>query len=114
MLALVMVIGGHWALLQSVAWVGMTVKFAQTDTFATALQKTFDGQHPCSLCQLVKAGKASEKKQELQKLETKLDFQLLAGTVELYPPRPSRHFTPQTERADAGLFAPPVPPPRAA
>jgi hypothetical protein len=112
-LALVMVIGGHWALLQSVAWVGMAVNFSKKDSFTTALQKTFDGKHPCPLCKLVKAGKASEKKQDLQKLEAKIDLQLVAGSCGLFPPRPIRHFSPVSECAASSGTAPLLPPPRA-
>src|SRR6266576_3215000 len=83
-LALVVVTGGHWALLQSVAWVGMTVRYAKCDSFEVALQKTFDGRHPCKLCKLVKQGKASEQKRDLQKLEAKLDFHHIAGTCGLF------------------------------
>jgi hypothetical protein len=112
--ALVVLIGGHWFALQSAAWVSMAVKFSRTDTVSVALQKTFDGKHACQLCKIVKAGKASEKKQDLQKLEGKIDFQLVAGSCGLFPPRPIRHFTPRSERADASRAAPPLPPPRAA
>ena len=113
-LALVMVIGGHWALLQSAAWLGMAVSFSQTESVSVALEKTFDGKHPCPLCKIVKAGKASEKKQELLRLETKFDFLTDAGSCELFPPRPIRHFTPSSERADASRAAPLLPPPRRA
>lgn len=112
--ALVLVIGGHWAALQSAAWVGMAVSFARTDTLSVSLQKTFDGQHPCKLCKIVKAGKAAEKKQDLLKLEAKIDFQLVAGSCGLFPPRPIRHFTPASEDAPALAEAPLLPPPRAA
>ena len=113
-LALIVAIGGHWALLQSAAWVGMAVKFSKTDSVSVALQKTFDGKHPCPLCKLVKSGKASEQKRDLQKIETKFDFQLVAGSCGLFPPRPIRHFTPASEHADASRAAPLLPPPRAA
>ena len=43
-LLLITMIGGHWALLQSVAWVGMAVRFSQDTTLADALRKTFDGE----------------------------------------------------------------------
>src|SRR6185503_1214165 len=61
--ALVCAIGGHWAVLQSVAWVGMFVKFSQSDPLMPALVKTFDGKPPCTLCLLIATGKKSEKKQ---------------------------------------------------
>ena len=41
--ALILATGGHWALLQSVAWVGMAIQFSHTDGISIALQKTFDG-----------------------------------------------------------------------
>jgi hypothetical protein len=107
-------IGGHWTLLQSAAWVRMAVNFSKQDSVGVALEKTFDGKHLCKLCKFVRAGKASEKKQELQKLEGKLDFHFLAGTCGLFPPRPSRHFTPVTEHADVRADAPLLPPPRTA
>lgn len=112
--ALVVLIGGHWFALQSAAWLGMAVSFSKTESVSVALQKTFDGKHACKLCKIVKAGKAAEKKQDLQKLEVKIDFQLVAGSCGLFPPRPIRHFTPQSERADSLSLTPPLPPPRAA
>ncbi len=112
--ALVVLIGGHWFALQSAAWLGMAVNFSKTESVSVALQKTFDGQHPCKLCKIVKAGKAAEKKQDLQKLEVKTDFQLVAGSCGLFPPRPIRHFTPVSERADSLVRSPLPPPPRAA
>lgn len=113
-LVLVFVIGAHWALLQSAAWVGMTVKFARTDSITVALQKTFDGEHPCAVCKMVKEGKASERKQELQKTEGKFEFFTAAGACELFPPGPIRHFTPVPEQADASRAAPLLQPPRLA
>jgi hypothetical protein len=113
-LALVIVTGGHWALLQSAAWVGMAVNYSKVDSVSVALEKTFDGKHPCNLCKLVKKGKAAEQKRDFQKLETKFDFLTVAGTCGLFPPRPFRHFTPVTEHADARVETPRPPPPRAA
>jgi hypothetical protein len=112
--ALVVLIGGHWFALQSAAWFGMAVNFSKTETVSVALQKTFDGKHACKLCKIVKAGKAAEKKQDLQKLEAKIDFQLVARSCGLFPPRPIRHFTPVSEQADGLVSTPLPPPPRAA
>jgi hypothetical protein len=113
-LALVTMIGGHWALLQSAAWVRMAVKFSEKETLVVALEKTFNGKNPCRLCQFVKTGKASEKKQDLQKLEAKFEFTVHAETCGLFPPRPFRQFTLQSERAEVRAHAPLAPPPRAA
>ena len=113
-LALVGMIGGHWALLQSAAWVRMAMDFSKEDSMAVALEKTFSGKHLCKMCKMVRAGKAAEKKSDLQKLDAKLDFHFIAGTCGLFPPRPFRHFPPQSERANVLSHAPPLPPPRAA
>ena len=65
-LALVVSLGAHWALLQSVAWVGMIVTYAQEATLAEAVRMTFDGEHPCRLCKVIKADRATEKKQDTE------------------------------------------------
>jgi hypothetical protein len=109
---LVILIGGHWAILQSVAWTGMLLHYSQNATIDEAWTKTFDGKHPCRLCKAVRAGKAAEKKQEMLKLETKFEFSFVAGTAWLFPPKPFRHFTPVPEhaevRADEPLLLPPI------
>ncbi|MST94327.1 MAG: hypothetical protein EXS33_03470 [Pedosphaera sp.] len=112
-LSLVLATGGHWALLQSVAWARMTVRFSQTARLTVALQKTFDGEHPCQLCQFVAEGKKSEQKQALEKSGAKFDFFNQPGTVALFPP--SRfHLLPATAHAATWRAdAPPRPPPRA-
>ena len=111
---LVLATGGQWFLLQSLAWVQMTVSYAKTESFGAALQKTFDGKHPCKLCKFVKRGKAAEQQRDQQAPQLKIDFQLAAGTATLVPPRPFRHFTPFLADAELRAHAPALPPPRAA
>jgi len=36
--------------MQCVAWAGMVVSYSQESTVAEAVEKTFDGEHPCPLC----------------------------------------------------------------
>jgi hypothetical protein len=74
-LALTLSLGAHWALLQSVAWVGMMAAYSRDGFIAEALSKTFDGQHPCCLCKMIQQGRAAEKKQEPQQIKpgSKLD-----------------------------------------
>ncbi len=52
-LMLVMLVGGHWGMLQVVAWTGMLIDYSQDATFAEAWDKTFDGEHPCAICKTV-------------------------------------------------------------
>jgi hypothetical protein len=106
-------LGLHWALLQSVAWVGMVWQYSQTATLGEAISKTFDGQHPCQLCKLVTEGKKSEKKQEAQQPLVKLDFFLVTSPVNLYPPGFQYRAQPPAELAAARSEIPPTPPPRA-
>ena len=72
--ALVLTLGGHWALLQSVAWVSMCVRFAQQDSWRVALNKTFDGQHPCALCRAVQQGQQAEQEQPQRSLVQEFDL----------------------------------------
>lgn len=67
-------IGLHWALLQTVAWAGMIVNYTQeSSSFTTALERTFDGKHPCKICVVVEQGKKADKHADklpsIQKLE---------------------------------------------
>src|SRR5690348_13071416 len=81
--ALILALGGHWALLQSVAWVGMTIENSRGLPLKEALIKTFDGKHPCSLCKFVAEGKKSEKKPQAQTLTTKLDLFFVSSPIEI-------------------------------
>ena len=111
-IALTFALGGHWAILQSVAWVTMVASYSQTAPLKAALVKTFDGEHPCSICKFVANGKKSEQKQQTQKLLTKLDFFLTSSPVRLFPPVPDAlHFMPPPS-AGARSDSPPSPPPR--
>jgi hypothetical protein len=113
-LSLVCVVGGHWALLQSLAWVGMTINFSRTDSLDVAIEKTFDGQHPCNLCHFVAEGKKSERTKEVVKVETKLD---LISSPCFNLPTPTEHSIELSVFLVSGcirLDAPPSPPPRLA
>src|SRR5258708_36952071 len=64
--ALLCATGSHWVMLQSVAWATMLAENARTDSFQTALAKTFDGRHPCALCRQIAQGRQPEKKSDPQ------------------------------------------------
>ena len=110
--ALIIAVGGHWAVLQSVAWVSMAVTYSQTDTLEVALKKTFSGQHPCKLCIAVKEGQQEEQNQSVLKVETKLDFVCLQAIAYIHPALPFTLHSPPSEMALPRAEAPPVPPPR--
>jgi hypothetical protein len=112
--SLVVMVGGHWAILQSVAWVGMAFSFAQTAPLDVALKKTFDGKNRCSLCKAVEAGKQSERKAGLLKLETKLELCLAQCAFLLDAPPPVAIAPGASEIALPRGESPPTPPPRSA
>jgi hypothetical protein len=54
--------GGHWAVLQSIAYSRMLVQFAQEDSWCTAVEKTFDSRYACPLCPKIRDGYNKERK----------------------------------------------------
>jgi hypothetical protein len=62
LVAVLFATGSQWVVLQSVAWASMFVRYAQVEDLGTALEQTFDGQHPCKLCHRVQQGQRAEKK----------------------------------------------------
>ena len=111
--ALVSVIGGHWAILQSVAWANMLVVNLRTDSFTEAVSKTFDGEHPCRMCQAISQERQTEKKEDLLDLKLrKLEFTQKVETVVLTPPLLFWELPSQSSAFDSLSSPPPLPPPR--
>ena len=110
--ALVCAIGAHWAILQSVAWVGMVVKYSQSVPLQEALERTFDGKHPCKICKVVQAGKRAEQKPSVQKVETKLDFFLVSKQVIVLSAPHALIQMANLNLMAARAESPPTPPPR--
>ena len=50
----------HLPALQVVAWSGMVVKYAQAVPLAEAIEMTFDGDHPCPLCIVIRKAQTSD------------------------------------------------------
>jgi len=72
--ALCFSIGLHWIALQSLAWTTMVIDYSRHAPLCRAIAQTFDGAHPCSLCNVVSKGKSSEKKQDLRSATQKIDM----------------------------------------
>lgn len=115
-LTLTLSLGGHWALLQSVAWTTMiAANLSAHDSLTEAVSKTFDGEHPCPLCKAIKAGKTSEQKSEAVTPALK-KFEFVNQTPPFVFIAPSA-FTLvgwRVEFPSSFSTAPPTPPPRAA
>lgn len=103
-------------MLQSVAWVGMVVSYTQADdSLATAVEKTFDGQHPCDLCEVVKDGREADREQDLQKRVVKLDGVLVEQRSLPLPRVIAKEYDECAPGAWVALpAAVPTPPPRRA
>ena len=115
--ALFLSVGGHLALLQGVAWATMIRDYSRTGSLTQAVEKTFDGKHPCPLCKKIAAQRTHEEKAPVTvKAEKKAEVFVNSTSPEL--PIPVSHpfvygavpFVPMPELC----FAPPIPVPRKA
>lgn len=113
-LALTFAVGGHWVVLQSVAWVGMVANYSQESTITEAVAKALSGKVPCKLCKFVAEGKQSERQQEFQKPTVKLDLLSELSLIVFDAPPFEPVLSPGASLAITWLEAPPVPPPLAA
>lgn len=114
LLAAVQLLGGHWMVLQSAAWVGMVVSYSHGESMATALEKTFDGAHPCDLCKVVKSGRDEEQRQPVAKSILKLDAVLVVKVELPQPPRVAADFPAPLAVLEMVMSQVPTPPPRLA
>jgi len=110
--ALVAAIGGHWAVLQTVAWTTMFADNLRESSFTQAVTKTFDGNHPCKLCHEISAGKKSEKKAEFQFALKKLEFTVGLNAFHFFSPQGYYLLDDGCDVLQCRTLAPPLPPPR--
>lgn len=115
LIALMVSIGGQWALLQTAAWVRMTVVYsAQTGSVVEGLTRAFDGTHPCRMCRAIKKGTDSERKdpkQETAKQKLEL-FSQERVLIVFAAPVARQTFAEAEESASKRTIMPPTPPPR--
>lgn len=111
------IVGGHWAVLQTVAWTGMVITYSKDPPLIMALEKTFSGRAPCKMCRTIEAGKEKESRLPVTvKAEIKIDkFLPRPGQSAPLPREAPFTYPPGTdELASARLSAPPAPVPRSA
>ena len=113
--ALFFIIGGHWGVLQTVAWANMIWTYSTQDGSVLAgAKKTFDGQHPCNMCESIKEGKKQEKKAPETISATKKIELLAFEMAGILPPPLSAPFqfpTPSNLLADSRPHSPDAPVP---
>jgi hypothetical protein len=113
-LALFAIAGGHWAVLQSVAWGQMLRDYSRRATLVTAVEKTFSGKYPCGMCRrIADAQKKEEKRPAIGQDAKKAEIFLTTTADDLAPPvarrgaHPAFRLVIPESRADA----PPTPVP---
>ena len=110
--AVVTATGTHWLAFQSVAWTAMLAENLHTHSLQRAVQRTFDGKHPCCLCKEIAKDKQSEKKSDLQVDLKKPDFShnrfefVFCAPVHFYEVRTAN------DTAASLMQAPALPPPK--
>jgi hypothetical protein len=111
-LALIQLMGGHYAVLQATAWVGMVVNYSKVEGVGAGISKTFDGKHPCDLCLSIAKNKQTEKKQSTQFAAAKIYLIAHAQRCTLQPPRYFWSLKTPIDSLFSCDSSPPVPPPR--
>lgn len=115
--------GGHWGVMQVVAWSNMIVDYSAQDGLIEGAKKTFDGEHPCCMCKAISEGKKKESGSPDNKLPQGsqglvLKECVMAPAVRLSPPAPRDRVVlsvPDLDPHGRSLgHRPPVPPPRCA
>ena len=113
--AMFFVAGGHWGALQTVAWAGMLWNYTQADgSLLSGVQKTFDGEHPCTMCDSIKTAKEKEQSKPATLVAMKKIEAFPAPLRAALPLRDCRDFAfpaAADVRPVARADAPPVPVP---
>lgn len=94
-----------------VAWIGMFAVNSREGSLSSALEKTFDGKHPCPLCEAVESGRDQERNDVLVDSSNKVNAVLFVEST--LPPVPSSDlvFFAGTAIPDSVTFAPRSRPP---
>jgi hypothetical protein len=113
-LLLITLTGDQWAVMQSAAWATMLVNYLRTDSLPQAVTHTFDGQHPCPLCNAIAQGKKSEKKSDCMPSLSRLEFLPTEQECRLISPDRFQLVLVKSYQFAQTLAKPPLtPPPRA-
>lgn len=116
-------VGGHWAMLQVVAWAGMLRSYTQEKGLIEGVRETFDGEHPCPMCCHLAEAREKEERQTpavpIKNLEKLVKWFSLAPESGPLAEQWSRDdgkpdFVPPSQSRAQWSGRPPSPPPRTA
>jgi hypothetical protein len=112
LLALLQICGGHWGVIQTVAWTKMVAGYLkEQSSLPEALEKTFNGRNPCSLCKAVNEGRSEEKQQDSAKTVLKFEAILQTATCLPRPATQTFHYFSTEDQAPRLNYPPVAPPP---
>jgi hypothetical protein len=115
LLAIFISVGGHWAVLQSIAYTRMMVEFTLKDSLGSAVKKTFDDRYACSLCPKIRDGYNKQRKVPgTTSAERSPEFLSQPGESIFFSPMLAGDIAWVSPRHVDFSNAPPKPPPRAA
>ena len=63
LLAAVHLLGGHWGVLQMVAWAKMVQDYSGERGLIAGVKQAFDGEHPCEMCRKIATDKGREEQE---------------------------------------------------
>lgn len=113
-LAMFSIAGGHWAVLQTIAWVQMVAEYSQFVSVTEAVEMTLSGEAPCSMCKKIAEAKHKEEKAPaIFKSDKKAEGYAFAAS-RLLPEPPHQNFSycfPRSASHEARTEQPPVPVP---
>jgi hypothetical protein len=110
--ALLCAIGAHWAVLQSVAWTTMLAQSLRTNSISQAVERTFDGEHPCALCKKIAKSKQQERKSVFPSEFKKFEFSFSRSAFKFTAPFRFYEVRNLDDAFNGFSLPPPVPPPK--
>ena len=110
--ALLLTGGAHWFVLQSIAWTAMIVTRASETSLVEAVKGTFDGAHPCGLCEKIGEGRAQEQHHDGPVLTAKIELFHEAVPGISHPHAPATWLPAPPVAAQSRMQPPGLPPPR--
>jgi hypothetical protein len=113
----VVLAGGHLGLLRMVAWSSMLIDRCSSQPLAVAISTTFDGEHPCRLCEEISRHDGDQDADQDQPTITVKIAKIIGLITDrwLQPPTnvvAGRFLVPEARLGVGITLQPPVPPPR--
>jgi hypothetical protein len=115
-LALFLIVGGPWAVLQTIAWAKMVVDYSRDNPVSEAISKTFDGEHPCAICKKISKVRGEERKSPALVFQIKKDgsfISLKSMSLTLPTVTETMFYNVFSVAYPSARFEPPIPVPRA-